>query len=273
MQLLLGSHAKKMLENDILERLSTIKEKGEHVCIALFRVGNKEDDIQYEKTILRACTRLGITAESKVLDTSITEESFCSLIRAAADRNDIDGIIVFRPLPKHLQTSAVSNAIPPDKDIDGALLEQSRFMPCTAEGCMHLLKAYGIDPRNLKTVVIGRSPVVGKPLADALRKAGADLTVCHSQTVNMPLVTRDAELLFVACGKPEMIDANYLSKGQIIVDVGFHVKENGFCGDVKASDAEILADAYSPVPGGVGAVTVSVLMLHAVQAHEGKDRK
>ncbi|MBR0081545.1 MAG: bifunctional 5,10-methylenetetrahydrofolate dehydrogenase/5,10-methenyltetrahydrofolate cyclohydrolase [Clostridia bacterium] len=270
MQLLKGSVAKARIESQVTDRLSAIRAKGESVRIALFRVGERGDDCGYERSILRACERFGIETEHTDFPEDVAEDTLYSALAAAAQRNDVDGILLFRPLPTPLRTERIRTAVPPEKDIDGALLEESCFTPCTPEACMHLLEAYGISPNGKRCVVIGRSPVVGKPLANLLRAAGGLVTVCHTQTVDVPKETREAELLFVACGKPRMVDRTYLSPRQIIIDVGFHPTENGFCGDVKAEDAEAIADAYTPVPGGVGSVTLSVLLLHAVQAHERK---
>lgn len=268
MQQLLGSVARTILEKEVKEKIEAIAERKEQVRISLFRIGNRDDDIQYEKSILRACSRNGIEVESNIYDAAVSEDTLHAAILSAAVRSDVDGILVFRPLPKELRTEKILSAVPPEKDIDGMLLERSSFLPCTPEGCMYLLEAYGIKPEGKRCVVIGRSPVVGKPLAELLRKAGAEVTVCHTQTPDVPAETRKAEILFAACGKPEMVDRSYLSRGQIVIDVGFHEKDGGFCGDVKKEDAMDLSDAYTPVPGGVGAVTLSVLLLHAVQAHE-----
>lgn len=270
MQLLLGSAVKKRIEATVTKRLNALAKQGERVRIALFRVGEKEDDCQYERTILRACDRLGIDAEHTAFSEDVSEETLFGALFAASSREEVDGILLFRPIPKSLQTERIRTAIPPEKDIDGSLQEESAFVPCRPEGCMHLLETYGIDPRGKRCVVIGRSPVVGKPLAELLRDAGGIVTVCHTQTLDVRAETRQAELLFVACGKPEMVDRTYLREGQIIIDVGFHTVEGRFCGDVKASDAELYASAYTPVPGGVGTVTLSVLLLHAVEAHERK---
>ncbi len=273
MELLFGKAAKALLEAEVKERMQAIEMRQETVRIALFRVGSRDDDCQYERMILRACDRLGIAAESTAFDESVAESVLYEALQKAAGRSDLDGILLFRPLPKVLQTERIRTAIPPEKDIDGALLEQSCFYPCTPEACMHILRAYGIDPNGKHCVVVGRSPVVGKPLAKLLREAGADVTVCHTQTPDVPAETRKAQILFVACGKPELIDRTYLTEGQTIIDVGFHATETGFCGDVKAEDAQMLAAAYTPVPGGVGTVTLSVLLLHAVQAHERKAKR
>ena len=272
MQLLLGSVARTILEAEVKKKIEAFAERNEQVRICLFRVGERDDDIQYEKSILRACARNGIAVESYVFETDVSEDTLHEAIISAADRTNIDGILVFRPLPKDLRTEKILSAVPPEKDIDGMLLERSSFLPCTPEGCMYLLEAYGIKLEGKHCVVIGRSPVVGKPLAEMLRKAGAFVTVCHTQTLDVPAETRKAEILFAACGKPEMVDRRYLAPGQIVIDVGFHEKESGFCGDVEKEAAMELAEAYTPVPGGVGAVTLSVLLLHAAQAHERNSR-
>ncbi len=272
MRLLLGSTAKVLLEAEVKKHIDEITERCEQVKISLFRIGDRDDDIQYERSILRACSKNGIVAETNIFNTDITEDALYDAILSTSARKDIDGILVFRPLPKALRTERVLSAVPFDKDIDGMLLEKSAFLPCTPEACMHLLDAYGINPEGKKCVVIGRSPVVGKPLADLLIKAGADVTVCHTQTPDVPSETRKADIVFAACGKPEMVDRKYLSPGQTVIDVGFHEKEGRFCGDVVKEDAMELAEAYTPVPGGVGAVTLSVLLLHTVQAHERNRR-
>ena len=273
MKLLMGSVAKARIEDEIRARLTNIAERGEKVRIALFRVGARGDDCGYERTILRACARLGIEAEQTAFMEDVSEETLYRALTDAAGRKELDGILLFRPLPQHLRTERIRTAIPSQMDVDGSLLEESAFVPCTPEACMRLIDAYGISPKGKRCTVVGRSPVVGKPLAKLLEQAGGIVTVCHTQTVDVPKETKNAELLFVACGKPRMIDRSYLSPGQVVIDVGFHPIDGGFCGDVAAEDAKLLAEAYTPVPGGVGAVTLSVLLLHAVEAHERKDCK
>ncbi len=268
MLLLKGSAAKELIEQEVREHLNLIHDRDEKVTIALFRVGEKPDDCRYESTILKACSRLGIDTESFVFPEDVDENELYQKLNAASENTLIDGILLFRPLPMHLRTEKIRTAIPAEKDIDGTLLEDSDFLPCTPEGVMYLLKAYQIDVKDKKCVVVGRSAVVGKPLAELLRNAGAKVEVCHTQTPDVPAVTKTAEILFAACGRPQMIDRNYLSKGQIIIDIGFHAVDGVLCGDVNAEDAKEVADAYTPVPGGTGAVTLSVLLLHAVRAHE-----
>ena len=265
---LLGAKAKERIEREVEARLAALHARGERVKIALFRVGESGDDVRYERTILRACERLGIEAKPHVFDASCTEQTLLKALSEAAGDDSVDGMLLFRPLPKAFSIERLQGAIPPQKDIDGMLAERSVFLPCTPDACMHLLRTYDIEVSKKHCVVIGRSPVVGKPLAKLLADAGADVTVCHTQTEDVPSETRKAEILFAACGKPRMVDRSYLSEGQVVVDIGFHATDSGVCGDVNAEDARALASAYTPVPGGVGAVTLSVLLLHAVAAHE-----
>lgn len=268
MQKLSGALAKERVEAEVRERIAAIEARGETVRLALFRVGDRPDDCGYERSILRAAQRLGIGTETHVFAADVTEKTLLAALTDAAMDPAVNGMLLFRPLPEHLRTDRVGAAIPAQKDVDGTLLEKSAFLPCTPEACMRLLAAYGIDPKGKRCVVIGRSAVVGKPLAELLQKAGAVVTVCHTQTPDVPAETRTAELLFAACGKPRLVDRTYLSPGQIIVDVGFHPTETGVTGDVCAEAAEECAAAYTPVPGGVGAVTMPVMLLHTVLAHE-----
>ncbi len=273
MEQLLGRTAKSMIEIEIKDKLASIHNNNERVRISLFRVGERDDDCGYERSILKACERLGIYAETNVFSENVSEIDLLRALQLSAADETVDGMLLFRPLPKYLQTQSILTAIPAEKDIDGMLLDQSDFTPCTPEACMQILRAYRIEPKGKRCVVVGRSAVVGKPLARLLTEAGAIVTVCHTQTPDVPSETRKAELLFVACGKPQMVDERYLSEGQIVIDVGFHALETGFCGDVNAEAAVKKASAYTPVPGGVGAVTLSVLLLHAVTAHERKQKK
>ncbi len=263
-----GAAARTMIQDEVRDRLQQLASQNEQVRLGLFRVGARDDDLQYERSILRSCEKLGILVDATAFSEDVAEQDLIDALSKAGQDPNTDGILLFRPLPKRLQTERILQAIPPQKDIDGALLENSRFVPCTPEACMYLLKAYDIPVKGKNCVVIGRSPVVGKPLANLLREAGANVTVCHTQTKDVPGTTQQAEILFVACGKPQMVDRTYLKEGQTVIDVGFHATEDGFCGDVNDADAEEMAAAYTPVPGGVGAVTLSVLLLHAVQAHE-----
>ena len=190
--------------------------------------------------------------------------------------DSIHGILMFRPLPKHLDEDAVVAAMDPAKDIDGITAgsmagvfmgTKQGFAPCTAQACMEILDHYGIDCTGKKAVVVGRSLVVGKPAAMMLIAKNATVTICHTRTVDMPAVVKEADIVIVAAGRPGVIDGRYLAPGQIVIDVGINVNEEGkLCGDVLYEEAEPVVDMITPVPGGVGSVTTSVLVGHVVEA-------
>ena len=183
---------------------------------------------------------------------------------------------MFRPLPKHLDEEAACQALDPEKDVDGITDgsmvgvftgQKKGFPPCTPQACMEILDHYGIDCAGKKAVVIGRSLVVGKPAAMMLIKKNATVTVCHTKTVDMPAVCREADILIVAAGRAGVVDKPYFAPGQVVIDVGINVNAEGkLCGDVKFEDAEPIVGAITPVPGGVGSVTTSVLVGHVVEA-------
>lgn len=188
----------------------------------------------------------------------------------------IHGVLIFRPLPKHLDEAAVIQALAPEKDVDGitdgsmvgvfAGTKQG-FPPCTPQACMEILDHYGIDCTGKKAVVVGRSLVVGKPAAMMLLKKNATVTVCHTRTVDMPSVVKEADIVIVAAGRAGVVDDRYVSSGQTVIDVGINVNEEGkLCGDVAYDKVEPVVKAITPVPGGVGSVTTSVLVGHVVEA-------
>ena len=189
---------------------------------------------------------------------------------------NIHGVLMFRPLPKHIDQTLVENALCAEKDVDcqtdaslGGVFTGKKvgFPPCTPQACMEILDHYGIDCTGKKAVVIGRSLVVGKPAAMMLIKKNATVTVCHTRTVDMPSVTREADILVVAAGRAGVVGADYVAPGQIVIDVGINVNEEGkLCGDVDYAAVEPIVDAITPVPGGVGSVTTSVLVGHVVEA-------
>jgi methylenetetrahydrofolate dehydrogenase (NADP+)/methenyltetrahydrofolate cyclohydrolase len=190
----------------------------------------------------------------------------------------VHGILLLRPLPKGVDELSVCDALAPEKDVDGVTSGSMAgvfagthvgYPPCTPQACMEILDYYGIDPKGKKAVVVGRSLVVGKPAAMMLIQRNATVTVCHTQTKDLPTVCREAEILAVAAGRAQMIHRDYLSPGQIILDVGIHVDENGnLCGDVNSAQAESIVKAFTPTPGGVGTVTASVLVKHVTEAAE-----
>jgi methylenetetrahydrofolate dehydrogenase (NADP+)/methenyltetrahydrofolate cyclohydrolase len=243
----------------------------------MVRIGEKPDDISYEKSALKRCAAVGVTVKNIILRDDVAQDALIQNIEALNNDDSVHGVLLFRPLPKHLDEDAICSALNPDKDIDG-ITEGSLagvftgsgkgFAPCTAKACIEILDYYKIDCTGKRAVIIGRSLVVGKPVAIMLMGKHATVTVCHTRTVDMPTITRDADLLIASVGKPEYLTKEYFSPGQIVIDVGinWHEEKAKLCGDVKFDDAEPIVAAITPVPGGVGTVTTSVLVSNVVMA-------
>ena len=265
----LGERMKKDIEE--------IKGRGIDPMLAILRVGERPDDISYEKGATKRCETTGVAVKSIVLPLDVTQDTLMENIRSLNTDESIHGVLILRPLPKHLDEDAVCAALEPSKDIDG-ITEGSLagvfkgsgkgFAPCTAQACMEILDHYNIDCKGKRAVIIGRSLVVGKPAAMMLMGRHATVTVCHTRTVDMPSVARGAEILIVAAGQMEGLTKEYFSPGQIVIDVGinWNDEKGKLCGDVKFDDAEPIVAAITPVPGGVGTVTTSVLVSHVVEA-------
>ena len=216
-------------------------------------------------------------AQSMALPPDISQEALIDRIEQVNADPAIHGCLLLRPLPKHMDSAKVCDALVPEKDLDGmgcralgALFagRKDAFAPCTAQACLEMLKFYGIDPAGKRAAVIGRSLVIGRPAGELLLQADATVTLCHSRTPELPAVCREADILIVAVGRAGMIGAEHTRPGQVILDVGVNSVEGKLCGDVRTEEAEETAAAVSPVPGGVGAVTPSVLMAHLVEAAE-----
>ena len=275
---LAGKPVSDALQAEIAERIEACRGRGVEPAMLLIRVGEREDDLSYERTILKRCEKLGILVQQKVFPADCTQEELTACIREGNADAKIHGIMMFRPLPKHLDEQKVIRAIDYRKDIDsvtrlsmaGIYADDPKvFPPCTAEAVMRILDHYEIPLEGKRAVIVGRSQVIGKPAAMLLMKRNATITVCHSRTQDLKKVTKEAELVVAAIGKPEMLDGSYFSEGQTIIDVGIHFRDDGsMCGDVKYDEAEPLASAITPVPGGIGSVTTSVLLEHIVRAAE-----
>lgn len=275
-QVLKGAPVVEAMNEAIGREAAALKSKGVEPTLAIVRVGEREDDIAYERGAMKRCEKVGVAARQVLLPGDITEAALIDVIHGLNQDEKVHGVLLFRPLPKHINDDAVRNALAPQKDIDGITdlslagvfaNTGTGFAPCTAQACMEILEHYGIGLAGKKAVVVGRSLVVGKPAAMMLLSRNATVTVCHTRTVDMPAVCREAEILIVSAGRAGMIDTNYFSPGQIVIDVGINVKEDGsLCGDVNYADAEGIVAAVTPVPGGVGTVTTSVLVKHVVQA-------
>jgi methylenetetrahydrofolate dehydrogenase (NADP+)/methenyltetrahydrofolate cyclohydrolase len=217
-----------------------------------------------------------VEVRNVVLPLNTTQEEVLRAIEALNSDDSVHGVLIFRPLPKHIGDAAVCGALNPSKDMDGitdgsaaAVFKGAGtgFAPCTAQASMEILDHYGIDPTGKRAVVVGRSLVIGRPVAMMLMQRNATVTICHTKTADMPSVTKQAEILVVAAGKAGAVGANYVSGGQTIIDVGVNVNAEGkLCGDVDFAAAEPVVAGITPVPGGVGAVTTAVLASHVVKA-------
>ena len=274
--LLRGAEVVSALNEKIQADVAALKMRGVLPTLAILRVGEKPDDLAYERGAMKRAETVGVAIRQIVLPETVSQEALLSEIAQINADNTIHGCLMLRPLPKHIDDSIVREALLPEKDIDG-ITEGSLagvfagtkrgFPPCTAKACMEMLAHYNIDPAGKNAVVIGRSLVIGKPVAMMLLQQNATVTICHTRTKDMPSVTKRAEILIVAAGKPGVIGAEYVFAGQTVLDVGINFTSEGkMVGDADFSAVEPIVGAITPVPGGVGTVTTSVLMAHVVEA-------
>ena len=273
---LLGKEVTASLNERIKAQAARLQEKGINPTLAIIRVGENPSDISYEKGADKRCETLGVACEKILLPEDVSQEELLAVMDRLNKNEKIHGVLLLRPLPGHLDQSAIENALDPTKDVDcmtdGSMSgvftgKKVGFPPCTPQACMEILDYYGIDCTGKKAVVIGRSLVVGKPAAMMLIKKNATVTVCHTKTVDMPSVTREADIIIVAAGRAGVVGAEYVKPGQTVIDVGINMNVEGkLCGDVDFATVEPIVDAITPVPGGVGSVTTSVLVGHVVEA-------
>ncbi len=276
----LGKEVVAAVNSRIMADVAALKEKGVTPTLGIVRVGERGDDLSYERGAVKRCETLGVAYEKFLLPADCTQEELMAVIDQVNKNDAIHGVLIFRPLPKHLDEAAVIKALDPEKDVDGitdgsmvgvfAGTNQG-FPPCTPQACMEILDYYNVDCTGKKAVVVGRSLVVGKPAAMMLIKKNATVTVCHTRTVDMPSVVKEADIVIVAAGRAGVVDASYVREGQIVIDVGINVNAEGkLCGDVDYASVEPIVEAITPVPGGVGSVTTSVLIGHVVEAAKRK---
>ncbi len=273
---LLGKEVTAALNERIKADVAALNEKGIKPTLGIIRVGERPDDLSYERGATKRCETLGVEYKKYLLPADVSQEELLKVIDEVNNDDAIHGVLMFRPLPKHINQTVVENALAAEKDVDcqtdaslGGVFTGKKvgFPPCTPQACMEILDHYGIDCTGKKAVVIGRSLVVGKPAAMMLIKKNATVTVCHTKTVDMPSVTREADIVIVAAGRAGVVGAEYVSEGQIVIDVGINVNDEGkLCGDVDYAAVEPIVDSITPVPGGVGSVTTSVLVGHVVEA-------
>lgn len=277
-EILKGAPVVAALNEDYTKRTLALKEKGVYPTLAILRVGENPDDLAYERGATKRCETIGVQVKPVALPADVTQEKLIATLKELNADSTVHGILLFRPLPKGIDDNAVRAHVAPHKDVDGVTdaslagvftASGEGFAPCTAQACMEILDFYGINPEGKRAAVIGRSLVVGKPAAIMLMGKNATVTVCHTKTKDMPAVCREAEILIVSAGRAGIVGAEYLAKGQVVIDVGINVNDEGkLCGDVDFAAAEEITHAVTPVPGGVGTVTTSVLVGHVVQAAE-----
>lgn len=273
---LLGKEVTAALNERIKADVATLNAKGIKPTLGIIRVGERPDDLSYERGATKRCETLGVEYKKYLLPADVSQEELLKVVEEVNKDDNIHGVLMFRPLPKHIDQTLVENALAAEKDVDcqtdaslGGVFTGKKvgFPPCTPQACMEILDHYGIDCTGKKAVVIGRSLVVGKPAAQMLIKKNATVTTCHTRTIDMPSVAREAEILIVAAGRAGVVGAEYAAPGQIVIDVGINVNAEGkLCGDVDYAAVEPIVDAITPVPGGVGSVTTSVLVGHVVEA-------
>ena len=276
--LLKGADAARALTEQLREQAEELKKNGTEPCLAILRVGAREDDLSYERGALKRCEKVGITVRQVVLPEDAGQQELMDNIRSLNEDERVHGVLMFRPLPKQFDDRTIRAALAPEKDIDGitdgslaGVFTNSAigYPPCTAQACLEILKYYQVPLSGKRAVVVGRSLVVGKPAAMMLDRENATVTLCNSRTRNLPALCQEADVVVVAMGKQGAIGGEHLRAGQVVVDVGIHVNAEGkLCGDVRFDEAEPLVEAVTPVPGGVGTVTTSVLVGHVVEAAE-----
>ena len=274
MDILKGLPVANAINEKLMEQVKSIEGPLPH--LAIIRVGERPDDCSYERGAVKKMDKVGVRCTTYTFDADIDNETFQAEFDKINENPDIDGILMLRPLPKQLDEKQIENKIDPRKDLDGISPlnlakvyagDESGYAPCTAEAVIEMLDYAGIDIKGKRVTVVGRSLVIGKPVSMLLMKRNATVTVCHTKTVDMEGTCRNAEILVAAAGSARMIKKDYVAEGAIVVDVGINVDEEGnLCGDVDFDTITDIAAIATPVPGGVGSVTTSVLAKHLVNA-------
>lgn len=279
-KILSGKDVAAALKEDLLKRVAALKDKDVIPTLAIVRVGEKESDIAYERGAMKKSEALGIAVKNVILAADVKEEDLISAIEKLNQDKSVHGVLLFRPLPAHLNYDKVCNTLVAEKDVDAMTTinsglvydgNENGFPPCTAQAVMEILDYYEIPVKGMKVALVGWGAVVGKPLSVLLLNRFATLSVCHIYTKDVSTPCKDAEMIISAAGKANLVGEKHLAKGQIVIDVGINADPNNpgkIVGDVDYAYAEDLVDAITPVPGGVGSVTTSVLAKHVIMAAE-----
>ena len=275
---LTGKEVAAAIKDDLQAQIASLSAKGIVPKLGIIRVGARPDDLYYEGGAKKNCESIGMACEVFEYAEDIDQTAFAQAVTEINSRKDVNGILMFSPLPKHLPEAMIRELISPEKDVDSLTLgsaakvfvgDKTGFPPCTPQAVMEILHHYQIPIQGRKAVVLGRSLVVGKPLAMLLLGEHATVTICHSRTLNLPQVCQDADVLIAAVGRAKMVKANFVKAGQTVIDVGINEDPENpgkYCGDVDYADVETIVEKITPVPGGVGSVTTAVLCKHTVLA-------
>lgn len=277
MQIIDGKAVAMSVREALKGEVSALTAKGEVIGLAVVLVGEDSASRIYVRNKINACKEIGITSTLVELPESAREEEILDAVDVLNNRDDVHGIIVQLPLPSHVNTDKVLASVKPEKDVDGCHYVQKgklwtgvpETLPCTPYGCIELLKHYGIEMSGKNAVVVGRSNLVGRPLAELLLRENATVTICHSKTKDLRAITSRADILCVAIGKAKYITSDMVGDGAVVIDVGMNRDENGkLCGDVDYEAVKDKCSYITPVPGGVGPMTVTMLMKNTVEAYK-----
>lgn len=271
-----------MIKDELKEQVAAYKAEGVEITLAVIQVGSNPASSVYVNNKKKACEYIGINSLAFEIPEETTQEALLDIINDLNVRDDVNGILVQLPLPKHIDEDLIIKTINPEKDVDGfhpqsvgALsIGQPGFVSCTPAGIVQLLKRSNIDMEGKECVVVGRSNIVGKPMALLMLRENATVTIAHSRTKNLKEVCKRADILIAAIGKPKFFDKEFVKDGAVVIDVGIHRMENGkLCGDVDFDDVIDTVSAITPVPGGVGPMTIAMLMSNCVESVKIQNRK
>ncbi|SKA61117.1 methylenetetrahydrofolate dehydrogenase (NADP+) / methenyltetrahydrofolate cyclohydrolase [Eubacterium uniforme] len=276
-QIIDGKKISKEIKDELKEKVAALKAEGKEISLAVIQVGEDPASTVYVGNKKKACEYIGIKSLAYELPESTTEEELLNLVKELNERKDVNGILVQLPLPKHIDESKVIETIDRTKDVDGfhpanvgeLVIGGPGFVSCTPAGIIELLKRSNIEIEGKNCVVIGRSNIVGKPMSLLLLRENGTVTITHSRTKNLKEITKQADILVVAIGKPRFVTDEYVKEGAVVIDVGIHRNEdNKLCGDVDYDKVAPLTSAITPVPGGVGPMTIAMLMNNCVRSIE-----
>ncbi len=279
-----GAPVAKAINERTLAQTTELRAKGVIPTLAILRVGEREDDLSYERGAMKRCEQVGVDVKNVVLPADVDSETFFKTLDDLNKDDSVHGILMFRPLPKQLDGEKARKMLAPEKDVDGCTdgslagvftNTEIGFAPCTAQAAMEILDFYGVDPKGKMAAVIGRSLVIGRPVAMMLMHKNATVTICHTKTPDVPSITSKADIVIACAGQMESVSPEFLSEGQTVIDVGINWNEEKgkLCGDVQFDAAVEKVAGITPVPGGVGSVTTSVLVSHVAVAAERASRK